>query len=106
MKNLKNNCDLCFTLCKFFDYSLRVTRHQLPNHDINMTITNPIDARRRLYDFAKAKKWNIDNCLDCVSEATEESGAYRMSLAFEDEKYSLEFLVGTNGVVTETGETA
>lgn len=72
----------------------------------DMTITNPTDARRRLYDFAKAKKWNIDNCLDCVSEATEESGAYRMSLAFEDEKYSLEFLVGTNGVVTETGETA
>jgi hypothetical protein len=28
---VKNNCDLCFTLCKVFDYSLRVTRHQLPN---------------------------------------------------------------------------
>ena len=30
MKNLKNNCDLCFTLCKVFVYSLRVNRHQLP----------------------------------------------------------------------------
>jgi hypothetical protein len=71
-----------------------------------MTIIDPTTARRRLYDYATSKKWNIDNSLDCVSEATEESGAYRMSLAFEDEKYSLEFLVGTNGSITETGETA
>jgi len=76
------------------------------NRNNAMTITNPTDARRRLYDFAKSKKWNIDNCLDCVSDATEENGAYRMSLAFEDEKYSIEFLVGTNGSITETGETA
>jgi hypothetical protein len=25
MKNLKNNCDLCFTLCKVFVYSLRMS---------------------------------------------------------------------------------
>ena len=72
----------------------------------NTLITNPTDARRHLYNFARTKKWNIDNCLDCVSEATEENGAYRMSLAFEDEKYSTEYLVGVNGVITETGETA
>jgi len=69
-------------------------------------ITNPTDARRQLFNFATAKNWDIDNCLDCVSEANEENGAYRMSLAFENGSDSLEFLVGTNGVVTATGETA
>lgn len=71
-----------------------------------MIITSPTNARRFLYEHAKSKKWNIDTCLDCVSEAVEYNGAYRMSLAFIGEKYSLEFLVGTNGMITETGETA
>ena len=71
-----------------------------------MIITNPTSARRRLFDFATAKNWDIDNSIDCVSEATEENGASRMSLAYENGNESLEFLVGTNGVVTATGETA
>jgi hypothetical protein len=87
--------------------SLLVSRESTPRPPTKkMTITNPTTARRRLFDFATAKNWDIDNSIDCVSEATEENGAYRMSLAFENGSDSLEFLVGTNGSITETGETA
>ena len=61
-------------------------------------------ARQALYKFATSKNWDVDTSLDCVSEATEENGAYRMSLAFEDGSESLEFIVGVNGSIAEYTE--